>query len=381
MTTPSVPAVKGQSTPAPKTVHPVIQAIMDAEKDFIKAYGSERPDVRQAWIREAEWARQAIVSGQSSSYLQQCSPVSIKGAIINVALTGTTLNPVLREADIIPRKVRGQYVACLDHRYGGLIKIAVDAGAALSIKAFVVYDWDEFDYDEGRPKPVIYKPAMAPKDQDGVMIDPMKLAKDPKMVFEHLVCVASKAVLPSGAIDWIVLRKWELMKVRETSMSKDSEFSPWVKWPEAQLRKTGIKYHSKTLKGKNQDNRLALAVQLQNDIDGLDLEKQKGRDIGSELDKRMGFAALTDTTGAAAPTEEPAAAEPTGSTNATSEGLTGSRLALWERVAEMAAGDVLEMGKVLANLSAGKIKCREDLLTTEDLIVTEIINKITGGKK
>ena len=67
--------------------------------------------------------------------------------------------------------------------------------------------------------------------------------------------------------------------------------------------------------------------------------------------------------------------------NASSEGLIGSRLALWEKISEMAAGDAFEMGKIASNLSGGKITDRESLITAADIVVQEAITKMTGGKK
>lgn len=64
----------------------------------------------------------------------------------------------------------------------------------------------------------------------------------------------------------------------------------------------------------------------------------------------------------------------------TPAGLTGMRLALYEKVAEMAAGDMLEMGKILTNLSGGKIKGKEDLIAAADDVVSAAIDKM-GGKK
>ena len=345
------------TVPAVKPDLPVfVKALLAAEKDFIKAYGESNPDVRTMWVREAEWARQAILV---SNDLQKCSPASIKNAIVNVALTGATLNPMLKEADLIARKG----VACLDFRYGGLIRIAVEAGAVRSMNAFVVYDCDEFDYNMGEVTK--YKPSMSPP------FDPDLVAKDPAEFWKHVVCAFSKAVLPGGMVEYQILPKWKLLKVRETSMSRNSDYSPWKKWPEEMARKTVIKYASKTLKGYGQSDRLARAVQFQNDIDGIEAEKP--RDNGSELEKRMGMLP-------AAPQGAMDGISEAQEANASAEGLSGPKLALWEKVAEMAAGDVFEMTKIVNTLSGGSIKDRDSLMAAADKTVQAILDKI-GGKK
>ena len=344
---------------------PQLKAVLSAEQAFKNAYGLANPEVQNTWTRESMFALQAV---KGSDLLMKCSPESIKNAVINIALVGATLNPALKEADLIPRKG----VACLDFRYSGLIRIAVDAGAVLSMNAYVVYDCDEFDYDLGKNPPVTYKPSMNPP------FDPEKVAKDPAEFWKHIVCAISRAVLPSGIVDWQVLPKWKLLKVRETSMSKDSNYSPWKTWPEEMIRKTVIKYAAKTLKGYSKNERLERAVQMQNDIDGLDLEAGEGRDTGAELEKRLG-AARDITPEGQDGTKEPVS--PDAPLNASSEGLTGSRLAFWSKCGEMAGGEPVEMGKIASNLSGGKITSRESLITAADIVVQEAITKMTGGKK
>lgn len=90
---------------------------------------------------------------------------------------------------------------------------------------------------------------------------------------------------------------------------------------------------------------------------------------GEKLADRMG-------NGTAKPAEDQKPLEtPTGA------GLTGMRLSLYEKVADMAAGDILEMNKILTTLSGGKIKSKDDLVGAADKLVQEMIDKFTGGKK
>jgi recombinational DNA repair protein RecT len=46
----------------------------------------------------------AVMAIQNNPYLLNCSPESMKSAIINVALTGISLNPALKYAYLVPRK-------------------------------------------------------------------------------------------------------------------------------------------------------------------------------------------------------------------------------------------------------------------------------------
>lgn len=64
--------------------------------------------------------------------------------------------------------------------------------------------------------------------------------------------------------------------------------------------------------------------------------------------------------------------------NATAEGLAGDKLALYEKVAELAAGDIFEMDKTLKALSGGRITNRESLIAAPDALVKEVLVKISG---
>ena len=46
----------------------------------------------------------AVMAIQNNPYLLNCTPESMKAAIISVALTGISLNPALKFAYLLPRK-------------------------------------------------------------------------------------------------------------------------------------------------------------------------------------------------------------------------------------------------------------------------------------
>ena len=215
------------------------------------------------FVREAGFAVQAL---QSNSLLLKCTPASIQNAVLNVALTGITLNPAMKLAYLVPRD--GQ--CCLDFSYRGLIKAAVDSGAAVSINASVVYEWDDFSYEMGSEQNLSYKPNMNPP------VDMDEIIKDPVKIWKHVVAAFSIARLPNGTSDFVILPAWRLKKIMETSKGKENPKMPWMRWPEEQMRKTAVKYHSKTLQGYARNDRLAKAVEIQNELDGIDLDLKNG---------------------------------------------------------------------------------------------------------
>ncbi|MFA5346549.1 MAG: recombinase RecT [Methanoregula sp.] len=206
----------------------------------------------QDYFREVILAKQ-IVSG--SDKLQKCSLESIKNAIVNIALIGATLNPSQQEAFLVPRGGK----AILDISYRGLIGIACGGKSSIkSMAAQVVYEWDFFEYEQGSTPYVKYKMNLAPP------VDMDKIAKDPKTIWDHVVCAFSTATLLDGSVDFVILPKYKLWKIFQSSEGKDNTKMPWQTWPEEQIRKTVIKYHSKTLP-KQGNERLANAVKILNE--------------------------------------------------------------------------------------------------------------------
>lgn len=200
----------------------------------------------------------AIQAFRNNDTLQKCDEQSIKNAIINVALTGATLNPALQEAFLIPRKGK----CCLDFSYRGLIGIACSHGSVKDMSAQVVYTWDDFDYAMGSQPFLRYKMCLNPP------VDMDAIAKDPVKIWDHVVCAFSTATLLDGSVNFVILPKYKLWKIYQTSEGKDNAKMPWRTWPEEQIRKTVIKYHSKTLP-KQANEQLATAVQVLNEHEGL----------------------------------------------------------------------------------------------------------------
>lgn len=208
----------------------------------------------QIWTKELGFAIQIV---RGSEFLQKCPPQSITNAVVNLALTGVTLNPALALAYLVPRDGK----CCLDFSYRGLLKIGTDSGSIKSIQANVVYDFDEFDYEEGTDQRIHFKRNLNPPDD---------FKKDPlKAFWPHLVCVYSIATLHDGSKDYMIMPKWRIEKIRDSSKAK-SDKAPWGQWPEEMTRKTVIKYHYKTLP---QTERMSTAVAIVNEHEGL-AEKQ-----------------------------------------------------------------------------------------------------------
>jgi len=110
--------------------------------------------------REISFAMQAI---NSSEKLRECSKESLQKAVYNIALTGLSLNPVLKFAYLIPRWSKLGTVAVLEPSYQGLIKLLSDTDVIDSISAFIVYEGDEFEIEYGSSPSIKHKPKFKSK--------------------------------------------------------------------------------------------------------------------------------------------------------------------------------------------------------------------------
>lgn len=205
----------------------------------------------KTWLKEVGFAMQII---RGNDVLQKCDRQSIKNAIVNISLTGLSLNPALALAYLVPRDNK----CVLDISYRGMIKVGTDSGSVKGVQANVVYTFDEFHYEEGTNQRIDFRRNLDP---------PEDFKKDPLGYFwKYLLCVYSIATLHDGGKDYMIMPKWRIEKIKASSKAR-SDRAPWGQWPEEMTRKTVIKYHYKTLP---QTEHMAQAVAILNEHEGID---------------------------------------------------------------------------------------------------------------
>jgi recombination protein RecT len=187
---------------------------------------------------------------QNSEALQKCDPQSILNAVVNVARTSVTLNPVMRLAYLVPRK--GKCV--LDFSYMGLVAMLRDNNCIKSISAHIVYEDEEFDYDVAYNK-ITHKPRYAK-------------TEDEHKSRGRLGCY-SRATLPNGEVVFEFMPMWEIEKVKRLSEGSGSRYSAWQTWEEEMIKKVPIKRHFKMLISGNPSEALATALQIENENNNL----------------------------------------------------------------------------------------------------------------
>jgi recombination protein RecT len=217
-------------------------ALKEAKPKFL----SINPNEENA-LSELGFAMQVL---QNSRTLQGCDPQSILNAVVNVARTSVTLNPVMRLAYLVPRK--GKCV--LDFSYMGLVAMLRDNNCIKSISAHIVYEDEEFDYDVAYNK-ITHKPSYAKTEEQHKL--------------RGRIGCYSRATLPNGEVVFEFMPMWEIDKVKSLSLGSSDKFSAWQTWEEEMIKKVVIKRHFKMLISLNPSEALKSALQVENDNNGL----------------------------------------------------------------------------------------------------------------
>lgn len=221
--------------------------------------------------------------------LIDCDKLSLMNAFMTCAEYELYPSNVSGEAYVLPYKNEAQFQL----GYQGVITLLYRAGMQ-SINADIVYSNDEFDYQSGLNPTLIHRPKVF----------------EPRG--EAIGCYAV-ATLPSGERAFKVLSKEDIMKFKEFSKSKGSEYSPWNPKNDPELsmwRKTAIKQLAKFLPKNsavfeaiakdNKDSRIsdAIAMKENSDLKMGNLLKENNYDENQETDHKEEEIQIGETDGA-----------------------------------------------------------------------------------
>jgi len=187
---------------------------------------------------------------QNSADLQRCDPQSILNAVVNVARTSVTLNPVMKLAYLVPRK--GKCV--LDFSYMGLVAMLRENNCIKSISAHVVFEDEQFEYDMPENK-IYHKHQFAQSEEH---------QKNRKVYGCY-----SRAKLDNDEIVFEFIPMWEIEKIKKLSGGSSHEKSTWNTFPEEMYKKCVIKRHFKTLISLKSIEKIAPALEIENDNNGI----------------------------------------------------------------------------------------------------------------
>lgn len=206
----------------------------------------------EVFEKEAAFAIQII---KNSSGLQKCTIESNLKAVYNISLTGLTLNPVAKQAYLIPRYngFTKQMETVLEPSYMGLIKLLTDAGSVKSMVSAPVYENDHFIINlADNIAPVIHNPYL--KRERG-----------------EIIGFYSVASLHDGTrqAEWMPVE--DINEIRDRSESYKAfkagkiKSCVWESDYSEMGRKTVIKRHYKTLPRTNQMSKIDEAINITNE--------------------------------------------------------------------------------------------------------------------
>lgn len=138
-------------------LHNIAKVFAKPFESFRKAF-KDPEEADRKLAREIDFAAQALMSNTYLITVATKNPVSLVNAIKNIALAGTTLNPVLKQAYLVPFSIKGTPTIVLFQSYMGEVSLLVNTGLVKKIEAHCVYEGDEFKVSHGTREEIIHNP-------------------------------------------------------------------------------------------------------------------------------------------------------------------------------------------------------------------------------
>ena len=210
-------------------------------KDFTKQLDTE------TFQKEVNFAIQIF---KKNSYLQNCDQKSVLDSVLNISMTGLTLNPVLNYAYLVPHK--GKCV--LYPSYQGLCKLATDTGSIKSIECHLIYQGDTIDIDLASDKKISsHKPYFLNGNEKG-----------------NILGGYSIAILQNGLKHIELMSIKDIYDIRNYSESYKAykagkiKSCIWIENEGEMCRKTIVKRHFKYLPKSHVPDSMQKAIELDN---------------------------------------------------------------------------------------------------------------------
>ena len=200
----------------------IAQAKQATMQGYVKAMEKEIAKALPSVITPERFTRMVFTALSTNPKLQQCTPHSFLGAMMQAAQLGVEPNTPIGQAYLIPYKNKGTLECQFQLGYKGLIDLCNRSGDIKDIQAHEVYENDTFEYEYGLEPKLKHVPAM--KDRGEV--------------------IAYYAVFHTvnGGYGFEVMSKDDVIKqAQKTSQSYGSGFSPWTKYFDEMAKKTVVK--------------------------------------------------------------------------------------------------------------------------------------------
>jgi recombination protein RecT len=173
------------------------------------------------YAQEAHFALQQLAANSYLLGIAQNNPDSLRAAMLNVAATGLSLNPVKKQAYLIPRNK----AVVLDISYMGILHVAQMSGAIEWGQARIVRAGHTFRLTGINQAPVHEYNPFENDDAAGAIVG--------------AYCVVK---LPGGDFLTHCLNMDALLRIRSRSESfKSGKNSPWLTDPEPMMKKSAVR--------------------------------------------------------------------------------------------------------------------------------------------
>lgn len=173
------------------------------------------------YAQEAHFALQQLASNAYLLGVAQNNPDSLRAALLNVAATGLSLNPVKKQAYLIPRNK----AVVLDISYMGMLHVAQMSGAIEWGQARIVRAGHTFRLTGINQVPIHEYNPFENDDAAGAIVGAYAVVK-----------------LPSGDFLTHCLNMDALLRIRSRSESfKSGKNSPWLTDPEPMMKKSAVR--------------------------------------------------------------------------------------------------------------------------------------------
>lgn len=171
---------------------------------FRKAF-KDPAEADRVMAKEIDFAAQAMMANPYLIKVATSNPLSLVNALKNVALTNSTLNPVLKQGYLVPF---GGAITFMPS-YMGLVDVLINNGLVRKIEAHPVFDGEKFEVMHGS--------------KEGLFHEPNPWGKRDK---ENLKGCYYFAVMTDGTELFDTMSVEEIEKIRKRAPSAKSS-SPW----------------------------------------------------------------------------------------------------------------------------------------------------------
>lgn len=185
--------------------------------------------------------------------LLACSPQSLIREAVTAAELGLSLNPNMKEADLLPVWSKNGTEAQFRPRYGGLMKLARQGGEIVDIYAHEVYENDLFDYDYGLDRRLIHKPASGDRG---------------KIIAAYCVWTTRDGIKSFEVIDQRrIARAKDASEGYKAFKAGKIKSTPWATDEGEMTRKTAVRAAAKYMPQSTENEAFRRAVAIDQDVD------------------------------------------------------------------------------------------------------------------